>query len=136
MVRLGIVVVVLVIVGATWALRRWSMRRAQRVQEGERLPVPLLGGSRERTWVLVTAPTCAACGPVEERLRRLDPDARLVVVDAAERPDLARALRARAAPTVVLAGPDGAVQRRLAGSSAVDAGLEASSTAFPTAECA
>lgn len=136
MARLAIVVVVVVIVGATWAFRRWSMRQAQRFHDGERLPSTLLDGSRQRTWVLVTAPTCTACGSVEQRLRELDPHARLVVVDAAERPDLARALRARAAPTVLLAGPDGAVQRRLAGSSAVDAGLEANPATAGAAECA
>jgi thioredoxin-like negative regulator of GroEL len=85
----------------------------------------LLDPAASRTWVLVTSPLCASCGPVAERLRRLDPMAALVTVDASLAPDLARELRVRAAPSLLLAGANGRVVHRLAGADAVDAHLSA-----------
>lgn len=124
--RLIVVVAVLGIVGGLWVIHRRRLRDAQRVVAGERLPAELLDSSGQRIWVLVTAPMCASCGPVEQQLRQLDPEGRLVIVDAAERPDMARALGARSAPTVVLASPSGVVRRRLAGPALVSTRLDAS----------
>ena len=124
--RLVIVLALLTIVGGLWVIRRWRLGAAQRLDSGERLPPELVDSSGQRTWVLVTAPMCASCGPLEERLRELDPEGRLVVVDAAERPDLARTLRARSAPTVLVASPSGVVRRRLVGPALVGARLDAS----------
>jgi hypothetical protein len=123
--RLIVVVVLLGFVGVSWTLHRRRLLAAQRVAAGDRLPAELREPSAPRTWVLVTAPMCASCGPAEDRLRELDPGARLVRVDASQRPDLARALRVRAAPTLLLAGPDGHIRHRLAGPEAVDAELSA-----------
>jgi hypothetical protein len=73
-----------------------------------------------RTWVVFTTPTCAACGPVEARLRASDPTARVVKVDASREPHLAGAFSIRTAPTVLLADADGRVRTRLVGAAAVD----------------
>lgn len=124
MIRLVVVLVALAMVAVVWLLHRRRLREAQRVHDGERLPAELLDGSGQRTWVLVTTPRCAACGPVAEQVRRFDPEGRLVTVDAAVRPDLARALRIHAAPTVLLAGPSGLVHHRLAGAAAVASRLD------------
>lgn len=118
--RLAVVVAVLVIVGVAAYLYQRRLAGAQRPSSGEHLPAGLVDPAAHRTWVLVTAPLCGSCGPAEERLRRLDPEATLVTVDAAERPDLARELHVRTAPTLLLAAGDGRVVRRLAGTRAVN----------------
>jgi uncharacterized protein DUF4395/thioredoxin family protein len=98
------------------ALRRRQGRDRASVP---RLPVDLVEDS-ERTWVVFTTPYCASCGPVTDRLRIDDPDARVVTVDATREPALADAFRIRSAPTVLLADRDGEVRARLVGASAVD----------------
>jgi hypothetical protein len=105
------------VVVATVAYRRRE-RSLQTVVTSASVPAELLGDG-ERTWVVFSTPLCATCGPAEARLRTLDPDAHVVRVDATQRPELASALRISAAPTVLLADRDGAVQRRLAGPRAV-----------------
>jgi hypothetical protein len=84
------------------------------------VPATLLAGAT-RTWVVFTTPYCATCGPVEERLRTSDPDARVVKVDATREPHLADAFSIRSAPTVLLADGQGNVTARLVGAEAVDA---------------
>jgi thioredoxin-like negative regulator of GroEL len=76
---------------------------------------PALIAGAPRTWVVFTTPYCAACGPVLERITAVDADARLVVVDVGDRPDLARRHDVRTAPTVLLADERGVVQARFVG---------------------
>jgi hypothetical protein len=104
---------------ARLALRTWRSN-LQRQPPGERLPAELVGDG-PRTWVLFSTPWCATCGPAERQLRAADPTATVVRIDATDRPDLVDTLRIRTAPTVLLAGPDGRVLRRLAGPDAVSA---------------
>jgi hypothetical protein len=122
--RLAVLVVAtLVVLGLTWAWRR-RQRSLQVHEPDRRVPVDLLGEA-DRTWLLFRTPFCATCGPAAARLRALDPGAALVVVDATERPDLTDRLRISAAPTVLLAGPDGRVSLRLSGPRAVNEHLDA-----------
>jgi hypothetical protein len=123
MARLVVVGALLLLVAAGTLAYRARQRRLQRQPSGERLPAELVGDG-DRTWVLFSTPWCATCGPAEQRLRAADPAATVTRIDATQRPDLADALRIRTAPTVLLAGPDGAVHRRLAGVDAVQAYLQ------------
>lgn len=119
LVRVLVVVVLLLAVGL--GTRLYRARRAALVGERPRhplVPAALLEGA-ERTWVVFTTPYCATCGPVEERLRAADPEARVVRVDATREPRLAEAFSVRAAPTVLLADAGGRVQQRLVGAEAV-----------------
>lgn len=75
------------------------------------------------TWVVFTTEYCATCGPVVERIRRLDPTADVLEVDVADRPDLARRYAVRTAPTVLFAGANGRIQARFVGN-VPDAKLE------------
>jgi len=117
----GVVVIVilfaLALVGRLY--RRWrSGLQAQRPSH-PLVPDSLRAGS-ERTWVVFTSPYCATCGPVEERLRAADPDARVVKVDATREPHLAGAFSIRSAPTALLADASGNVTARLVGAEAVE----------------
>ncbi len=116
-------VIVLALVAILVAAAPLYRRRQHRLQEGPEahplVPATLRLGA-ERTWIVFTTPWCASCGPVEERLRRADPDARVVKVDATRERDLAGAFAVRAAPTAVLADAEGRVQARLVGPEAVD----------------
>ncbi|MGH9280774.1 MAG: thioredoxin family protein [Acidimicrobiales bacterium] len=109
---------------AAIAVSPWLYRRRRaRLQEGPAVhpPVPadLLAGA-ERTWLLFTTPWCASCGPVEDRLRQSDPEARVVKVDATVEPVLAGTFSVRSAPTALLADADGRVHARLVGAAAVE----------------
>jgi hypothetical protein len=120
--RLLVLVALVVLVAAgTLAYRRWE-RGLQHQPADKRVPAELLGPG-DRTWVLFSTPTCATCGPAEQQLRDRDPDATVRRIDATERADLTQALGIRAAPTVLLAGPDGSILLRLAGPRAVMAHL-------------
>lgn len=113
------VVVVIVVVGAVLAV--WYRRRDGRAPDIDglpRLPAEVVD-SAERTWVVFTTPYCASCGAIEESLRLAEPDSRIVRVDASADPDLAERFRVRRAPTVLLAGPGGRVERSFAGADAV-----------------
>lgn len=115
--------VVLALLAVFVAARR-RYRRWRRAVENDRRPTPhlpaeLVAGAA-RTWVVFTTPACGSCGPVTERLRREDPGARVVTVDATAEPQLAGAFRVRSAPTVLLADGQGRVQARLVGAAAVD----------------
>lgn len=93
----------------------------------ERVPSHIVDGA-DRTWVVFTTPYCASCGPVTERLRTSDPDARIVTVDATEDTALADAFAVRRAPTAVLADGAGHVQARLVGPAAVEHYVKAGSS--------
>lgn len=116
--RLFVVVTMAAAVAAVaWVWRRHAHREFAGVVSPQ-VPAQLTDGA-ERTWVLFTTPYCANCGPAEERLRQVDPSARVVRVDATVEPELAEAFSVRRAPTAVLAGGDGTVQARLVGADAV-----------------
>ena len=118
--RLAIVLaIVFALLLATRLYRQWRRRLAADQRPVPRLPAALLDGA-ERTWVVFTTPMCASCGPVVERLRDAEPDARVVTVDATREMPLADAFRVRSAPTVLLADGTGQVQTRLVGAAAVD----------------
>ncbi|MFN2606647.1 MAG: thioredoxin family protein [Acidimicrobiales bacterium] len=118
-VRLAVVAGLLFAVGLLTRLyRSWREGLVAERPEHPVVPASLRDGA-ERTWVVFTTEYCAACGPVEERLRSADPAARVVRVDAAREPHLAGAFRVRSAPTAVLADADGRVQARLVGAEAV-----------------
>lgn len=122
--RVVLVLFLLSWVGVAWALHRRRQIEAERVRAGERLPAGLRDSSARRTWVLVTSPMCASCGPVEKRLRELAPQSRIITFDATESPRLARLLRVRAAPTLLLADRNGNILHRLAGPDSVNAHLD------------
>ena len=126
--RLVVIAVVVVVV----ALAAWAYRRRVRADRHAAGPFPAVPASlradADRTWVVFTTPTCAACGPVQETLRSAEPSSRVVAVDATARPDLAEAFAVKRAPTVVLAGPEGAVEARLVGADAVNRHLALAST--------
>ena len=116
-------VVAVVVVGD----RAWRRRaHAIRTDDAPTPPVPVewVAGA-DRNWLVFSTPWCASCGPVEERLRRADPGARVVRIDATEQPELAAALRIRSAPTVLLADGEGRVSTRLVGAGAVAAHVAA-----------
>jgi len=99
---------------AARAYRAWQMRdRDVDPLDLPRLPEEIRGSNA--TWVVFTTPYCATCGPVKERIARLDPTADLVTVDVGERPDLADLYRVRTAPTVLFAAANGRVQARFVG---------------------
>jgi glutaredoxin len=114
-----IVVSVILLLGLAPRLLR---QRQQRLR-GDQQPLPpipeTLRGNSDRTYVIFTTKYCAQCGPVEAQLRRADPEAHVVRVDAEREPQLAAAFRVRSAPTVLLADSKGRVQRRLVGADAV-----------------
>jgi hypothetical protein len=118
--RLAVVLALVAVLAAAVPLHR---RRQHSLQEGPAthplVPAKLRLGA-ERTWLVFTTPWCASCGPVEERLRQSDPEARVVRVDATRERDLAGAFAVRSAPTALLADAEGRVQARLVGPQAVD----------------
>ena len=99
--------------------RQWREGVRTDRPEHPAVPASVLAGA-ERTWVLFTTPYCATCGPVEARLRALDPGARVVKVDATREPHLADAFSIRSAPTALLADAAGQVQERLVGADSVE----------------
>ncbi len=115
------VVVVAVVFGLGLAPRLWRQR--VRRLHADQAPTPLVPAAlladAERTYVIFTTRFCAQCGPVEEHLRRTDPTARVVTIDAEREPQLAGRFRVKAAPTVLLADRAGRVQRRMVGAAAV-----------------
>lgn len=122
--RVAVVMFLFTWIGVAWTLRRRRLIEAKRVSAGERLPVGLRSRSTRRTWVLATSPGCAPCGPIEEKLRRLDPMSRIVTFDVPEKRQWARLLRVKATPTLLLTDRDGDVLRRLAGPDSINAYLD------------
>lgn len=86
------------------------------VGAGSRIPDGLVPAG-QASWLVLTTPWCASCGPVVERLEAQG-ELPVVVLDVAERPDVSRALDLRQAPTVLRVGPDGEVLERRTGASA------------------
>jgi hypothetical protein len=123
--RLDIVIgLVLALVGATALYRRCQAKAGSDTRPVPNLPPELVGGAAS-TWVVFTTRYCATCDPVCRRLGTADPDAAVVKVDAAERPDLAREFRIQRAPTALLADAAGTVSARLVGPEAVEEYLRA-----------
>lgn len=115
-------VVVLAVVGLALAVRvalarrrRWS---GAQPLPGARFPRWVTDGAA-RTWVVFTTPYCASCGPIVDHLERVDPDARVVEVDASHHTGLARDFAVRSAPTVYEAGPGGDPLRRYLGAAEI-----------------
>jgi hypothetical protein len=119
--RLLVVATVLVmVVVVARVYRRHRARAASGVATAGPLTVPArLAGSSDRTWVVFTSPYCASCGPLVDLLRRSDPGAAVVTVDAGRDPSLTREFGVLSAPTTILAGADGRVIERFVGSRAV-----------------
>ena len=125
--RAVIVIVLLFAVALAARLyRQWRAGVVSAQPDHPSVPASLLEGAH-RTWVVFTSPLCATCGPVADRLRASDPEARVVKVDATREPHLAEAFSIRSAPTVLLADGDGRVQARLVGAEAVEEWTERAS---------
>lgn len=110
---LVVLALALVCVAAAWLARRWQGRG---VAPGASVPAGLVP-SGEPSWLVLTTPWCASCGPVIERLEAAG-ELPVVVVDLAERPEVSRALDVRQAPTVLKVGADGLVLERRTGAGA------------------
>jgi hypothetical protein len=113
-------IVILVLLASTvmaLALRYRAGREAD-IRRGAvglpRLPEWLRAPSG-RTWVVFTTPWCTSCEAVEADLQARFPDDTVVRVDAVEHPELTQRYDVRRAPTVLAAGPDGAVSTRAVG---------------------
>ncbi|MBI2169897.1 MAG: thioredoxin family protein [Actinobacteria bacterium] len=108
--------VVVALGAAVWVLA--SRYRAWRDANVNPLDLPPLPGDvagPNATWVVFTTEYCATCGPVKERIARIDPTADLIEIDVADRPDLARRYHVRTAPTVLFAAANGRVHARFVG---------------------
>jgi hypothetical protein len=90
-----------------WVRARWQQGG---ITGGAVIPAGLVPAG-QISWLVLTTPWCASCGPVVERLEA-DGELPVVVVDVAERPDVSRALDLRQAPTVLRVGPGGEVLER------------------------
>lgn len=124
--RLLVVAGIVAALAAAPAWWRARFRRLERATSDDGALIPeALRGPADRTWVVFTTPWCAACGPVETRLRAADPDAHVALVDATEHASLARSFAVRSAPTVLLADREGRVSTRLVGPEAVERYLSA-----------
>jgi hypothetical protein len=123
--RVDIVVgLVLALALVTALYRRRVAKAGSDLRPVPKLPAQLVARAGS-TWVVFTTKYCATCEPVCRRLGAADPDAAVVKVDAAERPELARAFRVQRAPTALLADATGEVTARLVGPEAVEDYLRA-----------
>lgn len=104
--------VALAVALVAWAASRWQ-RRPIAVAV---VPDALVPDSP--SWLVLTTPWCASCGPVVDRLEAVG-SLPVVVVDLAERPEVSRVLDVRQAPTVLRVEPDGAITERAAGPAAL-----------------
>jgi hypothetical protein len=114
------IVFVLALAPRLWRMRRNADQRTQHAWPD--LPSELRG--HDRTFVVFTTRYCAQCGPVARALGT-DEHATVHVVDVEREPQLAAGYRVKSAPTVIEAGSDGRVRRRLVGADAVFATLDA-----------
>ena len=114
-------IVAAIVIGCVVARRMYRQRQSMLQADqtsSPRLPSEIVAGS-DRTWVVFTTKYCAQCGPIEQLLRSTQPDDRVVTIDAAREPLLAKAQRIKSAPTVLVANERGRVERRLFGAEAV-----------------
>ena len=114
-------IVAAIVIGCVVARRMYRQRQSMLQADqtsSPRLPSEIVAGS-DRTWVVFTTKYCAQCGPIEQLLRSTQPDDRVVTIDAAREPLLAKAQRIKSAPTVLVANERGRVERRLVGAEAV-----------------
>lgn len=112
-----LLVVVVLAVGVL-ALSAWYARAKRRERDVDPLGLPPLEPSLfagDATWVIFTTQYCATCGPVKERISRLDPTADIIEIDVAHRPELAERYRVRTAPTILFAAANGRIQARFVG---------------------
>lgn len=107
LVALALVVLVALV---TWIARR-TRERLESPREVADLPrlEPGLHATDTATWVVFTTEFCTTCKPTADRLRADHPEDRVVTIDVAARPDLARRYDIRRAPTVMHVGRDGTV---------------------------
>jgi hypothetical protein len=122
--RLIVVLALIAIVGMIAArYRSGKVRDVERGASGfPALPVDLRGPTT--TWVVLSTPMCATCGPVTERLHAAFPNDTVTRIDVSSRPSLAEDYDLRRAPTVIRAEPSGAVTHRLVGPEAVASHLD------------
>ncbi len=109
---------VLALVAATVVVVRLLRAGARRDRRRDPLSFPPLPEELRRgeaLWVVFTTGYCATCGPVKERIGRLDPTAEILEVDVAQHPDLADRYRVRTAPTVLFTSANGMVHARFVG---------------------
>ncbi len=110
-----LLVVVALGVAVLWAARAYLRAQARPVDTSGFPPLPSEVAGSNATWVIFTTEYCATCGPVKERIARLDPTADLVEIDVAQRPDLATTYQVRTAPTVLFASSNRTIQARFVG---------------------
>lgn len=110
-----LLIVLLLCGGVLAGARAYTRSRAREVDPLDlpRLPADLVRDNA--TWVVFTTEYCVTCGPVKERIARLDPTADLIEIDVAQRPELARRYQIRTAPTVLFAGANGSIHARFVG---------------------
>ena len=113
-VRLFVLLAVALGCGAlVWARSRWQRGGAA---AGTVVPAGLVPAG-QASWLVLTTPYCASCGPVVERLEARG-ELPVVVLDVGDRPDVSRALDVRQAPTVLRVAADGRVLERRTGARA------------------
>ena len=110
-------VVFLVVLGKRMLHQKMAARRRRRPHGDATLP-PTVTAGRERTWVLFTTPFCATCNQVEAQLARHDPHTPVVRIDASRETELAARFAVMTAPTLLRAGPGGAVLGHYVGTEA------------------
>jgi thiol-disulfide isomerase/thioredoxin len=105
---LVLVLAILIVVG-TYALRRWNARRIARI--GQEAPDwRTLGAEPDgrRTVIAFSTPSCAACHAAQSPAIQVaratvgEPSVRLIDVDAARQPEVARAFGVLTVPSTVV----------------------------------
>jgi hypothetical protein len=87
------------------------------------VPAAVLRGA-DRTWVVFSAPDCAARSrAIATRLRAAEPSSQVTEVDARSEPRLAEAFRVDRLPAVLLANRYGQVEARMIGTAAIESGM-------------
>ena len=100
-----------------------SANSSHRSAGGQWAPLDADLASDRDAWVVFTTEYCAVCPKVVSMLEAARPDDAVIVIDVADRLDLAARYRVRRAPTVLRATSDGTVTARLSGADAVRAEL-------------
>ena len=116
-IRVLLVVLLIALMALAVLVRR--RRPTRTTLDGDtQLPIDLIGGG-SANWIVFTTPYCVSCDTVADLLREDDPTASVQVADVSERPDLARDLGIRRAPTTLLADGEGRIRLKLVGLEAV-----------------